>query len=148
MNRISWWRRLRDRLSSTQASREDAEEARAILQTRYHSLRLLLAANTRALQSMATMEQAAAGGGAFGMSYVRSHCTEIGVNVFKMVRSLDVLAPGKYSVLFERLEDIERRVQDGEPRRGRQCGWPSSAGRLRHHDRSLRPADHRQRPAT
>ena len=36
------------------------------------------------------MEQAAKDAGAvFGMSYVRSHCTAIGVNVFKMVRNLE-----------------------------------------------------------
>ena len=110
MSAFSWWRRLRDRLSGTQAPHENAEAARTHLKTRYHSLRLLLAANTRALKAMATMEQAAAGDGIFGMSYVRSHCTAIGVNVYKMVRNLDVLAPGKYAQLFERLEQIQHQI--------------------------------------
>jgi pyruvate,water dikinase len=110
MSAPSWWRRLRDRLRGPVAVREDAEMAREELQRRYHSLRLLLASNTRALRSMATLEKAASDDSVFGMSFVRSHCTAIGVNVFKMVRNLDALAPGKYERLFERLEEIEGRI--------------------------------------
>ena len=81
-----------------------------MLQQRYHALRLLLAANTRALKAMATLERAATDDSVFGMSYVRSHCTAIGVNVFKMVRNLDALAPGKYEKLFGRLEEIDHLI--------------------------------------
>jgi pyruvate,water dikinase len=110
MSAPAWWRRLKDRLFGSTVKEEDAEAARGLVQTRYHSLRLLLAANTRALEAMATMEQAAADGSTFGMPSIRSHCTAIGVNVFKMVRNLDVLAPGKYSLLLDRLEEIEHRI--------------------------------------
>jgi pyruvate,water dikinase len=111
MEAPSWWRRLIGRLRRVDVAPADAEAAREQLKSRYHALRLLLAANTRALRSMATMEQAANEPAAvFGMSYVRSHCTAIGVNVFKMVRNLDALAPEKYQRLFERLEDIEGQI--------------------------------------
>jgi pyruvate,water dikinase len=110
MSRSSWWRRLLDRLRGTPAVREDAEAARELLQSRYHSLRLLLAANTRALTSMAKLERAAADDSIFGMSYVRGHCTAIGVNVYKMVRNLDILTPEKYTRLFDRLQEIQGRI--------------------------------------
>ena len=61
---------------------------------------------------MAEMEQAALSNSLFGMSFVRSHCTAVGVSVFKMVRNLDILAPERYSLLFERLEEIQGRIDD------------------------------------
>jgi len=85
----------------------DPEAARGVFQTRYHALRLLLAANTKALELMAAMERAARGRMTIGMSFVRSHCTAIGVSVFQMVRHLDTLAPDKYTLLFDRLGDIQ-----------------------------------------
>jgi pyruvate,water dikinase len=88
----------------------DPEAARALFQTRYHALRLLLAANTKALELMAAMERALSGRTTFGMSFVRSHCTAIGVSVYQMVRHLDTLAPERYTVLFERLEGIQRQI--------------------------------------
>jgi len=90
----------------------DPETARGLFQTRYHALRLLLAANTKALELMATMERAAAGGTTIGMPFVRSHCTALGVSVFQMVRHLDTLAPDKYSMLFERLEEIQHSIDN------------------------------------
>jgi pyruvate,water dikinase len=56
------------------------------------------------------MEQAAKEGDVFSMTFVRSHCTAVAVNVFKMVRNLDILAPEKYTLLFDRLQEIERRM--------------------------------------
>ena len=113
MDEASWWKRLIDRLRGTSREVGDPEEARSLFQSRYHALRLLLAANTRALNSMATMEQALFGHKTFGMSFVRSHCTAVGVSVFKMVRNLDILAPEKYTGLFDRLQEIQRKI-DGE----------------------------------
>ena len=110
MQRLPWWKRLIDHLRGKPGERHDTEAAREEFQRRYHALRLLLASNTRALKSMAAMEQAVIDDRLFGMTFVRSHCTAVGVNVFKMVRNLDVLAPERYSLLFERLEEIQRRI--------------------------------------
>jgi pyruvate,water dikinase len=107
---LQWLRKAAARLTGRAADPPDPEEAREVFQTRYHALRLLLAANTRALESMAVMERAAAASTPFGMPFVRSHCTAVAVNVFKMVRNLDTLAPEKYALLFERLEDIQRQI--------------------------------------
>ncbi len=83
----------------------------ALFMARYHSLRLLLAANNKALDTMAEMEEAALGTRIFGMAFVRSRCTAVGVSVFSMVRHLDALAPQKYGELFPVLEQIQGRIQ-------------------------------------
>jgi pyruvate,water dikinase len=110
MNAPPWLQRLIDRLRGAPSERPDPEEVRNLFQRRYHALRLLLGANTRALKAMAAMEQAALEGGAIGMTFVRSHCTAVGVNVFKMVRNLDILAPEKYTLLFDRIQEIQGRI--------------------------------------
>jgi pyruvate,water dikinase len=83
----------------------------ALFMARYHSLRLLLAANNKALDTMAEMEEAAVGTRIFGMAFVRSRCTAAGVSVFSMVRHLDALAPEKYGELFGVLEKIQGHIQ-------------------------------------
>jgi pyruvate,water dikinase len=88
----------------------DPDAARELFQRRYHALRLLLAANTKALETMASMERAAAQPTPFGMPFVRSHCTAVVVSTFKMVHNLDTLAPEKYTRLFDRLQDIQERI--------------------------------------
>ncbi|MDH3813373.1 MAG: PEP-utilizing enzyme [Acidobacteriota bacterium] len=112
MSALTWLQRLVGRFRGTPSEQPDPEAARNLFQRRYHALRLLLAANTQALSAMAAMEQAAIKGGGFGMTFVRSHCTAVGVNVFKMVRNLDILAPEKYTLLFDRLEEIQHRIDD------------------------------------
>jgi pyruvate,water dikinase len=112
MTAPGWLQGLLDRFRGGPPERPDPEEARNLFQRRYHALRLLLAANTRALNAMAIMEQAAIDGSAFGMTFVRSHATAVGVNVFKMVRNLDILAPEKYALLFDRLQEIQGRIDN------------------------------------
>jgi pyruvate,water dikinase len=106
-----WLRRAACRLGGRREGRADPDEARALFQNRYHALRLLLAANTSALETMAEMERALLDQRAIGMTFVRSHCTAVGVNVFKIVRNLDTLAPEKYGTLFERLQEIQARIE-------------------------------------
>jgi len=112
MTAPGWLQGLLDRFRGGPPEQPDPEEARNLFQRRYHALRLLLAANTRALNAMAIMEQAAIDGSAFGMTFVRSHATAVGVNVFKMVRNLDILAPEKYALLFDRLQEIQGRIDN------------------------------------
>jgi pyruvate,water dikinase len=109
---LSWLRRHASRCFGQAAESPDPEAARELFQARYHALRLLLAANTKALEMMATMERAAAAGTPFGMPFVRSHCTAVGVSVYQMVRHLDTLAPDKYTALFERHQEIQRLIDD------------------------------------
>ncbi len=87
------------------------DDGAALFKSRYHALRLLLAANNKALDTMAEMEEAVVADRVFGMAFVRSRCTAAGVSVFSMVRHLDALAPEKYCELFAVLEEIQGRIQ-------------------------------------
>jgi len=90
----------------------DPEALRAAFRARYHSFRLLLTANTRALEAMSEMERASRGDRPFGMSFVRANLTSVSVNVFRIIKHLDELAPGKYRVLFTRFREIQDRIQE------------------------------------
>ncbi len=93
------------------ADRDPEDDGTALFKTRYHALRLLLAANNKALDTMAEMEETALGDRAFGMEFVRSRCTAVGVSVFSMIRNLDALAPEKYGELFPVHEGIQGRIR-------------------------------------
>lgn len=84
-----------------------AEEFKA----RYLSFRQLLAANNKALELMSELEAAAGGGRVFGMSFLRSRVTALGVSVFQMVDLLGRLAPGKYPALAPGLKNIQSQLE-------------------------------------
>ena len=95
------------------------EEILAEFKKRYHNFRLLLTANKKTLGIMSEMEQALRGQFVFGMSFVRSQATAVSVNVFRIVKHLSEIAPGKYDLLFERLKDIQAQIAavlDRQPR--------------------------------
>ncbi|MBW1774652.1 MAG: pyruvate, water dikinase, partial [Deltaproteobacteria bacterium] len=91
-------------------SEEGVEELRLAFKARYHSFKLLLSANNRALEIMAGMEEALRGTQPFGMTFVFSRCTEVGTNVWRIIRHLDELAPGKYGALYEQFKEIQRGI--------------------------------------
>ncbi|MBW2704975.1 MAG: pyruvate, water dikinase [Deltaproteobacteria bacterium] len=97
----------------------DPETLRLDFKERYHSFRLLLNANNRALEIMAELEEALKGEHPFGMTFVRSRSTAIAVNVFKMIENLDFLAPEKYrelNTIFKGIrEDIDRLLTHEKP---------------------------------
>ncbi len=108
---IPTWLRLLFSKRRSQPSPEEAERLRSLFKERYHLFRQLLAANSKALQLMAEMEQAALGASSFGMPFVRSRCTATGVAVHRMVHYLVGLAPDKYTGLTSRLEEIRDQIQ-------------------------------------
>lgn len=89
----------------------NAEELRLNFKSRYHCFKLLLNANNRCLEGMAEMEQALKGGKTFGMSFVRTLCTAISVNVLTMVKNLQQLAPGRYLELSPRFDQIQAALE-------------------------------------
>jgi len=105
-------RRRREELSPARI-----EELRTAFKDRYHSFKVLLAANNKALEIMAEMEEALRGARPFGMSFIRADCTAVSVNVFRIVKNLDQLAPGKYEELFDRFKKIQGRINEVLSRR-------------------------------
>ena len=85
----------------------DVEELRLAFKARYHNFKQLLAANNQSLDIMAAIEAALAGTEPFGMTFVRSRCTQVSTQVFRIVKHLSELAPGKYDDLVERFKSIQ-----------------------------------------
>jgi pyruvate,water dikinase len=79
---------------------------------RYHSFKLLLSANNKALEIMAGIEEALHGSRPFGMAFVRAACTSVSVNVFSMIRNIERLAPEKYAGLFANFDGIQRGIDE------------------------------------
>ncbi len=97
-------------LFSGKARPQDAvrdEEAHHLFKTRYHTFRLLLAANNRTLELMTDIEEALRGNRPFGMSFIRSRTTAIATNVYRIIQNLCELNPQKY----ESLKPVFRKIQ-------------------------------------
>ncbi|RPH48345.1 MAG: pyruvate, water dikinase [Desulfobacteraceae bacterium] len=88
----------------------DPENLRTDFKARYHSFKLLLNSNNKALDIMADIEKLLDGTRLFGMSHVKADSTAVSVNVYKMIKNLEVLAPGKYSELSLRFNDIQQQI--------------------------------------
>lgn len=93
------------------AAEAEIDRLRVEFRDRYHSFKLLLGANSKALEIMADMERALSGRQPFGMAFVRSHCTSVSVNVYNMLQYLNRLAPERYAKLAERYREIRSRVE-------------------------------------
>ncbi len=92
------------------SSESEAEQLRIAFTSRYHSFRLLLEANKRALTVMAEIEETLRGTRPFGITFVRSSCTRMATHVWQMIRHLDDLAPEKYAPLRDRFRSIQDRI--------------------------------------
>jgi len=100
------------------------EELRALFAVRSQAFMRLLEANNKALEIMSDLEEALKGKAIFGMSFVRASATAIGVNVFKLVRALSELEPGRYEALFSRLAAIQAGIDEILDRRAAHQGAP------------------------
>ena len=89
---------------------EDTDELRKAFRARYHQFKLLLSANSKALGIMAEMEEALKGHRPFGMSFIQSRCTAVSTSVWKIIKNLDALAPGKYELLLDRFKEIQEKI--------------------------------------
>jgi pyruvate,water dikinase len=118
--------RLRDLLKRLNSGRPvepvaAAERLRIEFKARYHSFKLLLEANHKALEIMAELDETLRGLRPFGMTFVRARCTRVTTQVWQMTKRLDELAPGKYAALQGRFKSIREevnRIVEVAPRSG------------------------------
>jgi pyruvate, water dikinase len=90
----------------------NVQDLRAAFASRYHNFKLILTANNKALEIMSTVEKALAEAQPFGMSFVKSNCTAVSVNVYRIVKNLNELAPNKYGELYERFRVIQDNINE------------------------------------
>lgn len=97
-----------------QRSRSEVKAAalRASFSANYRKFRALLTANNNALELITEMAHALDSGRPFGMTFVRSRCTALNVNVYKMIRSLQELSGGKYPGLTDSFKSVAGKIQD------------------------------------
>lgn len=107
-----WLQRLAGKKNGEKLSPLEVEALRNTFQTRYHNFKLLLNANNKVLQIMSELAEARKGDAPFGLSFVRANCTALCVNVFRMIQSMDELAPGKYANLYESFKSIEGSINE------------------------------------
>ncbi|MEF2144655.1 MAG: PEP/pyruvate-binding domain-containing protein [Desulfovibrionaceae bacterium] len=82
------------------------QDLQAGFRSRYHSFKLLLNANSSALETMTEMEEALRGLRPFGMHFIRAAATRLSTSIFNMVRHLNELAPDGYPALMPRFTEI------------------------------------------
>ncbi len=89
---------------------ENINQLRLEFKERYYNFKLLINANNKALEIMGDIERALGGKRPFGMTFVRTACTAVAVNVYTMVKKLNLLAPEKYKRLPGRFTEIEDNI--------------------------------------
>ena len=87
-----------------------AEELRITFKERYEQFKLLLKANSEVLEIMAEIEEALKGIQPFGMTFVRERCTRASMNVYRIIKHLNNLAPGKYKALNDKYSEIREKI--------------------------------------
>lgn len=109
---MNWIKKKIESLFNRQQEQDSSriEELRLDFKARYHNFKLLLSSNNKCLEIMADMEQALSGNKVFGMSFVRTNCTAVSVNIFTMIKNLDKLAPGRYSELYNKFDYIQKHL--------------------------------------
>jgi len=106
--RAGFFGRIRQALTGGKSGPAPSQEQlRTLFASRSQAFARVLEANNKALEIMSDLEEALRGRSIFGMSFVRASATAVGVNVFKLVRALTELEPGRYDALFGRLAAIQ-----------------------------------------
>ncbi|MBF0472178.1 MAG: PEP/pyruvate-binding domain-containing protein, partial [Nitrospirae bacterium] len=89
---------------------QEIEQLKTLFRSRYHNFKLLLSANNKALEIMSEIEEALSGHRVFGKAFIKSNSASVIVNVFKIIKNLDSLAPEKYKELFDIFQIIKHDI--------------------------------------
>ncbi len=92
---------------------KEAGEGGQELREKYVNFRELLAANNEALQIIADMAEKLTGEAVFGMGYVRSRCTDLVVQTYKIIDRLGRITGQRDAVLEESFRRINEAIQAG-----------------------------------
>ncbi len=88
----------------------DAERARDEIRLsftqRYLNFKTLLSLNDKVLGIINEMEQILEGDHGFGMAFVRSRCTALSVDLFKIIQSLNAITGGRNKNLLPSLTNL------------------------------------------
>ncbi|XPV75890.1 MAG: hypothetical protein ACNI27_14800 [Desulfovibrio sp.] len=84
-------------------------------EARYYQFRQLLFAHTQAMELMANMEAALFGEIRWGANFTRVNTARLCAQVYAMIRHLRVLAPGKYSKIYDKFQEIHDLLQESLP---------------------------------
>ncbi|MBF0241599.1 MAG: pyruvate, water dikinase [Desulfamplus sp.] len=111
IDRLRQWLGIKE-AEETPEERQKTEELRDQFKERYHNFKVLLAANQKSLEAMAEIEHALFGNKPFSMTFVKSKCTDVAVNVLRMILNLEHLAPQKYDLLSPIFFQIRKSIDD------------------------------------
>jgi len=89
----------------------DNAEANAVFRFKYVLFKELLAANSELFNILADMEQKLKGSYIFGASYIKNQVIRSMIQVFKMVKNLNVLSGNKYPQLYQVLDKINQEIK-------------------------------------
>ena len=102
-------RKLKETGSNGRA--EENAEANAVFRFKYTLFKELLAANSELFNILADMEQKLKGNHIFGASYIKNQVIRSMIQVFKMVKNLNVLSGNKYPLLYQVLDKINQEIK-------------------------------------
>ncbi|KJR42850.1 Pyruvate water dikinase [Candidatus Magnetoovum chiemensis] len=89
---------------------KETEMLRLMFKERYQNLRALLSANQKALFLMTDIEKALKTAEIIDMAFIKLRCTELIATVYRIIKSLDALAPEKYKTLYNVFFNIKERI--------------------------------------
>lgn len=106
-------RSMRSREKSGQSSggSEDNAQANAIFRFKYTLFKELLSANSELFNILADIEQKLKGSHIFGESYIKNQVIRSMIQVFKMVKNLNVLSGNKFPELYQVLDRINQDIK-------------------------------------
>ena len=86
------------------------DEIRLAFTRRYLNFKTLLSLNDKVLEIINEMEQTLEGDQGFGMAFIRSRCTALSVNLFKIIQSLNAITTDRNKNLLPVFDGIWARI--------------------------------------
>jgi pyruvate, water dikinase len=100
---------LRPEYKDSKPTQSD-EALRREFKLRYMQFKRLLNANDKALKAMSEMEAVLAGDKPFGMSFIRSRCALLFVNVYQIIQHLNALSGGRHTALHDSFGRLQQTI--------------------------------------